>query len=187
MAMAVGFDDNVICITNQQQMFNVFLQSQDSKGDVAACEHFITPFHGPGALGYAAITGISFALWRPLVATCGRDGTVRLWNFQERKQELCKEIEADPLDIAMHPSGLSVMVAFVDKIRVYSILLGKLHETRELGVRQCNMIRFSRGGQMVAAASGSSIIIFDTNTGTQLTALRGHQVRPTLPNLNITP
>ena len=182
MALAVGFDDNVICITNQQQMFNVFLQSQGSKGDVAACEHFITPFHGPGALGHSAITGISFALWRPLVATCGRDGTIRLWNFQDCKQELCKEIEADPVDIAMHPSGLSLMVAFVDKIKVYSILLGKLHETRELNVRQCNMISFSRGGQMVAAASGSSIIVYDTNTGVQISALRGHQVRATRTN-----
>ena len=179
-AMAVGYEDNVICITTQQQMFNVFLHNNSGKEDGTTgqnFEPFVTPFHAPNAMGHAGITGMSFALWKPLLATCGCDSTVRLWNLGERRVEMSKQIDADPVGIAIHPSGLSLVVGFVDKLKIYSVLLGKLHETRELPVRQCNLVKFSTGGQMIAAASGSSIIVFDAMTAKQICALRGHQSR----------
>jgi cilia- and flagella-associated protein 57 len=178
-AMALGYEDNLIVITNQQQMYTVSLHNQGASKDQAASlsSNLLTPFHGPGALGHAAIQGLSFALWRPLLATCGLDNTVRLWNVYERRQEICKTVDGDPIDVSMHPTGLYLVLAFVDKLVFYSVLLGKLNETKEIPIRQCNIVKYADGGHMVAAASGSSILIYDGNTGSQIAVLRGHQSR----------
>ena len=36
---------------------------------------------------------------RPIVVTCGSDKTIRIWNYNDRKLLLCKDIEDEPMCI----------------------------------------------------------------------------------------
>jgi WD40 repeat protein len=65
----------------------------------------------------------------------------------------------------------------MEKVKVISILLDSLHVTREISVRQCNLIKFSKGGHFFAISSGSSIFIYNTFTGVAVSTLRGHNSR----------
>ncbi len=181
ISIAVGTEDNAIVVTNNQQLFNVMLHTQGDAGkdstDPNQCDYLLTQFHSPAGALVASITGISFALWKPIVATCGKDRTVRLWNLTERVQETRKDLTDEPVGLSMHPSGLYIVVAFIDRLKVFSILLTGLTESKDIPVRQCNAVCYSTGGQFIACSSGSSILVFDANTGTQITALRGHTSR----------
>lgn len=67
-----------------------------------------------------------------------------------------------------------MVVAFVDSLRILSILLSELSLVREISVRQCSLISISKGGSLIAVASGSSIIIINFFTGEIVSNLRGH-------------
>lgn len=47
---------------------------------------------------------------QPLVATCGMDRRVHLWNYADCTCELAKSFAEEAYSIAMHPSGLQVRV-----------------------------------------------------------------------------
>lgn len=46
-----------------------------------------------------------------------------MWNFVEKRLELCKTFAEDVLTVALHPSGLHVTIAFSDKLRIMNILM----------------------------------------------------------------
>lgn len=56
------------------------------------------------------VTGLDMCVRRPLLATCSTDRTVRLWNYNERTCELCKTFNEEAHSIAIHPTGLMLLV-----------------------------------------------------------------------------
>ena len=174
VSMALGLDDLLVCGTDTQQLFCYSLQSNNLGKTDTNVEYLISPFHQIGPQAVAGITAIDIALWKPYMVTTSKDNTVRLWNMNERKVELMKQFSEEPTSVALHPSGLYLVVGFMEKLRVMSILLDKLEQVRELSVRQCNLVKFSNGGQFIAATTGSSINIFDLYTGAIVSTLRGH-------------
>jgi len=54
---------------------------------------------------------------KPLVATCGSDKVVRLWNYIDKRVELSKKFLETPLAVSLHPSGLHLIIGFTDKLR----------------------------------------------------------------------
>jgi hypothetical protein len=87
-------------------MFTFTLSNTDIlKEDSMNFELLSTSFHGPGPTGSACITGMDVCIWKPLIVTCGRDRSVRVWNYQERVVELMKEFPEEAQSVAMHPSG----------------------------------------------------------------------------------
>lgn len=56
------------------------------------------------------------------------------------------------ITLAFHPSGYYLAVACTDKLRFFHVLNAELRPYRELGVRNANIVSFSRGGHLLAAS-----------------------------------
>lgn len=46
---------------------------------------------------------------KPLIATCGKDKTIKLWNYEEKTLELSWLFNEEAYCVALHPSGLHVI------------------------------------------------------------------------------
>lgn len=140
-------------------------------------ENVFTSFHYPNNRGEAEITGIDVALWKQIVVTCAKDRTLRVWNLNDKKIEIMKEFDDEPIGLSVHPTGIYVIVAFHDKVRLFSLLLEEIYLCREILARQISYVKFSRGGQYFAVAIGTNLQIYQTYTGIQVSTLRGHNNR----------
>ncbi|RKP04335.1 hypothetical protein CXG81DRAFT_8469, partial [Caulochytrium protostelioides] len=136
--------------------------------DAIKLTHLSQPFH------HGQITGMDVCVRKPLLATCGSDRSVRLWNFVDNTVELVKYFSEDPHSVAIHPSGLYLLVGFSDKLRFMSILLDDLRVFREFSIRGCREVQFSTGGQFFAAVHGNSIQVYSTWNFENLANLKGH-------------
>ena len=175
LSLAVNGDDSFVCATSEQQLLNASVNHLNAKKDASAeAEYALTPFHGPGLGDSSAVTGLDVALWRPTLVSCGRDRTVRVWSLVDRRLEIMKRFEEEPNSVSVHPSGIFVAVGFDDRVRLLAVLLQDLFVCRELFLRNCSTVKFSRGGQYFAALSGLNIAVFCTYDYTQLCTLKGH-------------
>ncbi len=59
-----------------------------------------------------------------------------------------------------------------DKLRLMNVLMDDLRPVKELGVKACRECRFSHGGSLFAAASGSLINVYATYTCELVASLR---------------
>lgn len=135
-------EDILLCSTNDHQIYTFTLSNTDIlKEDGMHFELLMAPFHGPGKSGSAQITGIDSCIWKPLVVSCGLDRTVKVWNYLEKSLELVKTFEEECHSVALHPSGLHVLVGFTDKLRLCSILMSDILVTKELNIKACRECR----------------------------------------------
>jgi cilia- and flagella-associated protein 57 len=180
ISICVTTDDALICATDTQQLFQFNLAnssvSKDSTGH-SGFDYLFTGFHKIMPNADSAITGIDVALWKPIAVTCSKDHTVRVWNLLEKRVEITKYFQEEPCALSVHPSGLYVVIAFTDKIRIASILLDDIAVTKELNIRGCNEVKFSRGGQYIAAVNGANVQLFNTYSGSVVSTLRGHTAK----------
>src|SRR3546814_13700001 len=57
-------------------------------GDTTPIRYLSTAFHEP-----CPIYGADVCAHKPLLVTCGRDGTVRMWNLMTSELEMCKQFQ----------------------------------------------------------------------------------------------
>ena len=177
LSIALGLDDSVVCLTDSQQIFNCPLYASNSlsrERTPKSFDYLITNFHANNHLNESAIISVDDAMWKPIIATIAKDKTVRIWNLNDNKVENMEKFEEEPIAVALHPSGLYLVVAFIDKLKVMSVILEELYLLRDIPIRQCTTISMSTGGSFVAANSGSTIEIIDVFTGDIVSSLRGH-------------
>ena len=177
LSIALGLDDSVVCLTDSQQIFNCPLYASNALSKERtphSFDYMITNFHSNNHLNESAIISIDDAIWKPVIATVAKDKTVRIWNLNDNKVENMQKFEEEPIAVALHPSGLYLVVAFIDKLKVLSVLLGEFYWVRDIPIRQCTTISMSTGGNFIAANSASTISIFDVFTGDVVSSLRGH-------------
>ena len=74
------------------------------------------------------------------------------------------ESEGTPLSVALHPSGLQVLIGFTDTLRLASILIDDIRPIKDFNIKGCIECQFSNGGQYFAVANGNAIQIFTTYT-----------------------
>lgn len=55
--------------------------------------------------------------------------------------ELYKEFAEEAYSIALHPSGLYVLVGFSDKLRLMNLLIDDIRSFKEFTVRGCREVR----------------------------------------------
>jgi cilia- and flagella-associated protein 57 len=181
--MVLGSDDTLVAASDMQQLYAINLSSlhqskgSDDEKDKVVFEPLSSSFHAPNVRGEATITGIDIALWRQVVATTGKDRTIRLWNMSEKRQEAVHVFEEEPTSMALHPSGLYAAISFLEKVQILSLLLDGFAHCRDLNIRSVNLLRFSRGGQFIACCAGTVIQIYHTYTGVLHCTLRGHTNR----------
>ena len=134
---------------------------------------------GGGAPGGSAILSMDVAVRRPLVATVGPGGWLHVWNFAARTRELARVLPDAPGHVTMHPSGLSVAVSAPDRVSVLTLLLGDVKEAACVPLRGAAVLRYSRGGTLLAVAAGPVVHVLDGATLAFVVALRGHTGRVT--------
>lgn len=132
-------------------------------------KYVLCAFHGP-----KSIVGMDVCYRKPLVVTCSRDNSVKIWNYQSNELELNKVFPEDTNCVAMHPSGLQIAVGFSDKLRVYHVLVDDLKLCQEVPIKNCRECRFSGGGHFLGVANGNTVNVFSFHTGEKVADLRGH-------------
>ena len=162
-------EDHLVCFTEDQQIYTLknfhtdILKSEDMKFEPLSV-HFHT---GP-------ITGLDTCVRKPIVVTCGVDKTIRVWNYLNKTCELRAEFQEVPQCIALHPSGLHVLVGFTDKLRLMNLLMDDIRGYKEFVIKSCSEVQFSHGGHMFAAMNIGLIQVYNTYTCELLWTFRGH-------------
>lgn len=81
------------------------------------------------------ITGLDVCVRKALVATCGVDKSVRVWNYLDHTLEITKFFEEEATSLSFHPSGFQLIVAFTDKIRMLNIFEKDIVMYKEIPVK----------------------------------------------------
>eukprot|EP00002_Diphylleia_rotans_P000166 TRINITY_DN1008_c0_g1_i4.p1 TRINITY_DN1008_c0_g1~~TRINITY_DN1008_c0_g1_i4.p1 ORF type:complete len:1179 (-),score=303.89 TRINITY_DN1008_c0_g1_i4:414-3950(-) len=162
-------EEIVSCATENNQIYVLTLSSSDIlKSEEMTFELLAQPFHS------LQITGVDTCMRKPLIATCGTDRSVRIWNYVDRTLELHKTFAEEAYSVAFHPSGFHVLVGFSDKLRLMNLLMDDIRPYKEFTIRGCRECRFSNGGQLFAAVNGNTIQIFSSYSFENIGNLRGH-------------
>mmetsp|Transcript_36831 Transcript_36831/g.108610 ORF Transcript_36831/g.108610 Transcript_36831/m.108610 type:complete len:1386 (-) Transcript_36831:299-4456(-) len=162
-------EEFLLCSLENNQLYTLMLSNQEiMKADEMNFDVMGTSNHqGP-------ITGMDICIRKPLVATVSTDRSVRLWNYVDRTCELVKHFPDEIYSVAIHPTGLQVLVGFADKLRLMTVLMEELKTVKEIGIKGCRECSFSTGGEYFAAVNGTTISIYSTYTCENLGNLRGH-------------
>jgi len=170
-ALAVSLSEEMLAVaTSSSQLLQVSLSPSDiMKSEESSFDYVLTSFHsGP-------ILGLDVCVRKPLVVTCGIDKSVRVWNYLDKTQELCKFFGEEAYSVAFHPSGFHLIVGFSDKLRLMNVIMEDMRTYKEVPIKACKECRFSHGGQFFAAVNSNTIQIYKTYTCEVVCNLRGHQ------------
>ena len=126
------------------------------------------PFHDGGILC------CSPCCRKPLIATCGVDKTVRVWNYLDNSLEIIKEFTESVYCVSFHPDGLSMLIGFGDKLRLCSVFYDDIRIVKDFPIRGCRCAKFSTGGHLFAAVNGSKIQIYNALTYQLINTLHRH-------------
>ena len=107
-----------------------------------------------------------------MVATCGTDRTVRIWNYLDKSSDIFKTFTEEVHSISFHPSSLR-LAGFSDKLRLMNLLMDDIRPYKEFAIKMCRECRFSTGDKF-AAVNGNMIQIYSTYTCENIGNLRGH-------------
>lgn len=162
-------EETLVASTDLSQLYYITLSSADiGKGDQAQFEVLAQAFH------YNQILGLDVCARKPLIATCSMDKSVRIWNYETCNLELYREFAEEAYSIALHPSGLYILVGFSDKLRLMNLLIDDIRTFKEFTIRGCRECAFSNGGNLFAAVHGNVIQIYSTITFENVANLKGH-------------
>lgn len=167
-------EDTLVMATSSLQIVALNFNVDWSKSsEVPVFRSICQPFHA------GAIVGLDCCIRKPLVATSSTDKTVRIWNTQDNVAEIVKVFPTEPGAIALHPSGLHLLVTFADKVRFMNIYGDNIQEFKAFNIRAVTDVRFSAGGQYFAVVHSNVIHIYNTATcdSTPVAQLRGHTQR----------
>ncbi|KAJ3119349.1 Cilia- and flagella-associated protein 57 [Nowakowskiella sp. JEL0407] len=162
-------EEFAVCTLKNSQIYQVLLDADTSRADEIKCERLSQPFH------YGFVIGLDTCARKPLIATCGTDKSIRIWNTLENTVEVVKYCDDEPQSIAFHPSGLYVLVGFNDSLTLMNVLIDDIRPFWHANIRGCRECHFSNGGQYFAAVHGSTINIHSTWSFESICHLKGHQ------------
>ncbi|KAG5833516.1 hypothetical protein ANANG_G00276740 [Anguilla anguilla] len=156
--------------TDRGQLYSANLISieMSKAGEPAQFEYLSHAFH------WGTITSLSICVHKPLIATSSLDLSVRVWNFKTNTLELYKGFPEEPHSVALHPSGLSIMVAFTKRLSWMNLLIDNFRIFKEFSLRGCTECAFSNGGHMFAAISGATVHIYSTASCENIMDLADH-------------
>jgi len=95
----------------------------------------VTPLYHVGP-----IISIDTCARKPIIASCGVDRYVKLWNYFTGECELDKCFQENVYSVALHPSGLFILIGFSDKLRLMSILIDDIRTIKEFYIKNCSEV-----------------------------------------------
>ncbi|CAH8509372.1 unnamed protein product [Schistosoma turkestanicum] len=176
-------EDLLVAATNTHQLYQFNLNNIDTSAKTTTTNklqeskttHETMTFNMLSqSFHYGQILNMDVCIRKPLIVTCATDKTVRIWNFETNDLELTKSFVEEVYSVALHPTGLFLLVGFSDKLRLMNILLDDLRIFREFTIRGCRECSFSNGGHLIAAVNGNVIQIFSITSFENLINLKGH-------------
>ena len=183
MAISPSLEERLACILSNNMIFqakiktdlNEIIENQEYKELVL--EPLTLSFHK------GAINSMDISIRKPLIATCGYDKTIKIWNYEEKTLETMCLCPDEPLSISIHPSGFQLVVGFSDKILMMNVIPNNhIRLYHSIPFKGCREIKYSNGGQFFAVVNGTSannqtIHIFNSYTGENTFTLKGHNAR----------
>lgn len=168
---ALTHGEDVLAIaTANCQIFGLSFNVDWGKNENPTFTSLAQPFHaGP-------IVGLDICIRKPLVATSSTDRTVRIWNTLEHTVEVIKYFNSEPGAVALHPSGLHILVCFHDRVRFMNLYGDNIQEFKVFPLRAVSEVKFSVGGQYFSLVHGNVIHLYNTYTceSAAMAQLRGH-------------
>ncbi|PKU46470.1 wd repeat-containing protein 65 [Limosa lapponica baueri] len=165
---ACSCSPGVVLLFEKTKEKEVYKESQEIWEKTAYFTYLNFPLHS------ASITGLDICFWKPILATCSLDRSVRIWNYKMNTLELYKEYREEAYAVSLHPTGLFCLVGFSDKLRFISLLFEDMHVFKEFAVRKCRECSFSNRGHLFAAVNGNVIQIYSSITFENINNLKGH-------------
>lgn len=115
---------------------------------------------------------MDICIQRPIIATLSKeDSTIRVWNyasgqceFEENYEKMQETVQGTNntylQSIALHPSGFYMAIGFIDKVKIYHLMQAELREFQVLDIKNCHIMKFSNGGQILACVDIKDISLF---------------------------
>lgn len=159
----------LVCLTAQRGLYQFSLATAhlDSNQDCSWESLGAGSHSGP-------IVDMSVCSRKPLVATCGQDNTLKIWNYEKHECEISKRFAEDMFSVSLHPNGLHVLVGFSDKLRLMNLLIDDVRMFKEFSIRGCRLSSFSHGGHLFAIVYGHVIVVYSFSTFEVVSNLQGH-------------
>ncbi|NXW49021.1 CFA57 protein, partial [Nyctiprogne leucopyga] len=161
-------EETIVVNTNKNQLYMFTMLPTHLMKESAYFAYLNFPLHS------ASVTGLDICIWKPILATCSLDRSVRIWNYKTSTLELYKEYREKAYTVSLHPTGLFCLVGFSDKLRFISLLYEDMHVFKEFAVRKCSECSFSNRGHLFAAVNGNVIQIYSSITFENINNLKGH-------------
>lgn len=140
-----------------------------------------------------AITDISVAVSKNLVASVGVDKYLRIWEYSIKNSStiITHNLSADSTEttysqlswyfskevlysVSVHPMGLQLAVGTREGVKVFYILENTIKLALEIHGKLWLSVRYANGGHFLAAGNGSNISILDPYTFQCMFTLIGH-------------
>lgn len=164
--LAISFDANEIAYISLNNLFSNLKNEKFEINFNVVCDGFHS----------GEITTMDVAQQRPIIITTSRkDKTVRVWNYLTGHCEYCKiileekdnnlEKEMQILSVAIHPNGYYIAISDVEMIRFFHLCYKELrfYNNDQIGNEpnkaNCELLKFSNGGHLLAAVSEKKIYI----------------------------
>lgn len=134
-------EDNMAIMSASGQMYLLSLANTEvMKADDIVFDPLVTPFHGAGESGARQITGMDTCIRKPLLATCGVDKTIRLWNVSGESNhpphlQLMQRFAEEAHSISLAPAGFSVLVGFESGLHLMNILKDGFRSVKEYAIK----------------------------------------------------
>ena len=140
-------------LTSDRQICSIHLPIHLSELCPEDIYYTTTPTHRSNILS------IDICSRKPLLASYSEDHTLKLINYKTHTILFTKDLLEDAYAITLHPSGLHIVIAYHDKVRIYHILVEDIKLCKEVSVKACKQCMFSPGGRLLALAHGSMISV----------------------------
>ena len=141
-------EDLLVALTSDLLLYSFAMKKKESSVQKRNMFSILLyPFHSD------SIEGLDLCHRKPLIVTCSRDHTIRIWNYKTFRMELAKVLylvkdilrlsvrfqwfREEIFSVAIHPAGLYIAAGFADKIRLLNILIDDMRVFQEFAVREC--------------------------------------------------
>lgn len=102
-------EDSIVFTTDSNQLVKVDVNLERPYAE-QEYRYLVLGFHSK------QICGLDICIKKQLFATCSTDRTVRIWSHRDGKDnfklEITEQFDEQPLSLALHPSGLHIIVGF---------------------------------------------------------------------------
>lgn len=145
----------------------------------------LAPFHGAAPSGDRSVVALATCVRKPIFVSAGADRTVRVWSHlkspvggpqadRRPEVELVKRFSESIHSLALHPTGLHLLVGFESGLQLMNLLMEDIRPVKDLPIRRCTALAFSHGGALFAAANGANVSVYSTYTGAAVAKMQGH-------------